>query len=76
MKNEFVNKTVKLVEIEEINNMYSVVSYKEIDEFSRPIGDTLKLVCLTTNISSICYNVGHVEISYPTNFDPKAIVVR
>lgn len=76
MKNEFTTKTVMLEKIESIGLNHSVISYRDIDEKSNPVGDTIKLIVLNTNIASTAANARYVDLTYPTNLDPKAIIVR
>lgn len=76
MKNEFVTKTVKLEEMEQINSRFTVVTYREINKKSEPVGDIVKLIVRSTNIGVTAYDARYIDITFPTNLDPNAIVVR
>lgn len=76
MKNEFITKTVKLEEMEQIDCRFTVITYKDINEKSEPVGDIVKVVVRSTNIASTAWDARYIDITLPTNLDPNAIVVR
>lgn len=76
MKNEFTTKTVMLEEMEQIDCRFTVITYKDINDKSEPVGDITKVVVRSTNIASTAWDARYIDITLPTNLDPNAIIVR